>query len=513
MTLAPEWGAGYSVVGGPGPTRADLDDLADAVDALERAAGRLDEASSALGVARRAAVDLLIPHHAEASAAVRALSAARDGASSPAHVAGRLRDLAARLRQVVRGYDEAESWVHRLVRSVLEVDASVAGSAGFGGIPVLVGRALVTLDGVALHAVSAALVSLRERDPGAVQDALVRDLEDAPGRLLADGRAEVAVDALAQYLLALGGRLGLPRRDAVPAVARLVAGLLPDAGPAVVLPRDHPPQLDAPRDPADLLRNVGATYGPGSPSSAPGTPDGAITIQRLDHPDGRRTWAVEIPGTETWAVNADSPTDATTNLRLMAGLPDDMSTAVVEAMRQAGIPPDEPVVLAGHSQGGMVAMKVAALTVGLVDVRAVVTAGSPDIPAPVPRGVATLHVRHGEDVVPQTDGEPDDGTSDTVVLRGRLRLSGDDGLPSLAEAHAVGAYVETVDRAWGQGLDASPRLRAFDDALTEVLGPDGTTATTLQFQATRDPDLVRTDPATGLARPDVLRPLLDAGVP
>ena len=189
----------------------------------------------------------------------------------------------------------------------------------------------------------------------------------------------------------------------------------------------------------------------------------------------------------------------------MAGLPDDMSTAVIAAMRQAGVPPDEPVVLAGHSQGGMVAMKVAAATVGLFDVRAVVTAGSPDIPAKIPAGVAALHVRHGEDVVPQTDGQPDRPTGDAVVLRRRLAPAADGGVPAPGESHALTEYVETVDGA-RRAMAGNPSLRAFDEALGEVLGPQGTTSVTFQYQATRAADVVGTDPATGLPRPPTIRP-------
>ncbi|MGY4644066.1 hypothetical protein [Cellulomonas sp. URHB0016] len=513
MTLGPDVGSGFTVAGGRGPTVADLDDLTHAVTALETAVRRLDQASDALAVAQDAAVARLLDRPAEAHAAMGALTAARTGAASPARAADDLREVARRLRQVVEGYDRAESWVHRLMRSALEAAAADAGSTWFltgsFALPVLAGGAVATADGVALHGLTAAL---REKDPGAMLRALRRDLEDAPGRLLADGRAELALDVLAQYLVGIGRRLGLPAEHAVPVVARLVAGHLPDAGPTVVLPRHHPSQLDAPRDAADLLRNVARSYGPGSASSAPGTPDGAITIQRLDHPDGARSWAVEIPGTETWDLDADVPTDLTTNLRLMAGLPDDMSGAVIEAMRQAGIPPDEPVVLAGHSQGGMVAVKVAALSVGLFDLRAVVTAGSPDLPTTVPSGVPTLHVRHRQDVVPLTDGEPDDASDRVVVLERRLPATDARGEPSLVEAHAVGTYVETVVAARSAAA-TSPALRAFDDALAEVLGPDGTTAVTLQYQATRDPELVRTDPATGLPRPATLGPALAGGRP
>ena len=43
-------------------------------------------------------------------------------------------------------------------------------------------------------------------------------------------------------------------------------------------------------------------------------------------------------------------------------------------------------------------------------------------------------------------------------------------------------------------------------AVGSVLGPEGTTVTTLQFVATRDPAMVATDPLTGLPRPDRLAP-------
>ncbi|GIG21933.1 hypothetical protein Cch01nite_26570 [Cellulomonas chitinilytica] len=498
MTPAPDWGTGYDVVGGRGPTRADLDELARAARALETAARRLDDASSTLDVARQVAVGHLIQHHAEASAAVDALTATRTGTASPARTADHLRDLAGRLRHVVQDYDDAESWVHRLVRSALEADAVVTGSAGIlgaaGAAAQVVGGALLLADGASLHAV---LVALRDRDPDALLRVLREDL--APGRLVADGRAELALDVLARYLVAVGGHLGLPPRDAVPFVARAIASLLPDAGPTVVLTRDDPPQLAAPRDAADLLRRVGSTYR---------APYGVITVQRLDHPDGSRSWAVEIPGTESSHFNADAPTDMTTNLRLEAGLPDDMSTAVIEAMRRAGIPPDEPVAIAGHSQGGMVAQKVAALAVGLFDVRAIVAAGSPDIPVTVPTGVAVLHVRHDEDAVPQTDGKPDDGSDDVVVLGRNLPVTAGGVEPDPVAAHSLVTYVESVKGGY-EAMGGNPGLRAFHDVLTDVLGPDGTTATTFQFQATRDPDLVRHDPATGLPRPPTIRPVLE----
>ena len=158
-------------------------------------------------------------------------------------------------------------------------------------------------------------------------------------------------------------------------------------------------------------------------------------------------------------------------------------------MRLSGIGPDEPVLLAGHSQGGMVAMSVAAAVGSAYSVRAVVTAGSPDIPKAVPAGVEVRHYRHTEDAVPQLDGVPDQTSASVTVVTRDLSASGGPATPTVLEAHAVRRYVETAAEA-DRALAGSPGVRAFDAAAHEVLGPPGTTAVTRQFQVTRDPAVV-----------------------
>ena len=158
-------------------------------------------------------------------------------------------------------------------------------------------------------------------------------------------------------------------------------------------------------------------------------------------------------------------------------------------MRLSGIEPDEPVLLAGHSLGGMVAVSVAAAAGSAYNVRAVVTAGSPDIPKTVPAGVEVRHYRHTEDAVPQLDGTPDQTSADVTVVTRDLSSSGGPANPTVDQAHAVHRYVETAAEA-DRALAGSPGVRAFDAAAQEVLGPPGTTAVTRQFQVTRDPAIV-----------------------
>ena len=49
------------------------------------------------------------------------------------------------------------------------------------------------------------------------------------------------------------------------------------------------------------------------------------------------------------------------------------------------------------------------------------------------------------------------------------------------------------DRAEDE-LAGNPGMRAFDAAARDVLGPEGTTAVTRQFQVTRDPAVVAAQP-------------------
>jgi hypothetical protein len=295
----------------------------------------------------------------------------------------------------------------------------------------------------------------------------------------------------AAYLRALEPGLQVPTLDPVPAAARDVSGLLGPARATGTIPRHDATQLPVPRSVADVLANVGRSYDDSSETGVPGTPKGVISLQELTHPDGTRAWVVEIPGTEDWRPGSDSPMDLTTNVNLMAGLPDDLSSAVVDAMRMVGVDPDEPVLLAGHSQGGMAAMAVAAAYGSTFSIRAVVTAGSPDIPRLTSTGVQVRHYVHDEDVVPQLDGQGDRRSSHETVVRRDLDGSAGAAAATPVEAHSIHLYAASAAEA-AEVLADDPFMAPFDDAASSVLGPPGTTGVTHQFRATREPEVVRT---------------------
>ena len=427
----------------------------------------------------------------------------RDGRASAWRAADLLRRLVAALRRVIELYAGAESAAHRVLRGL------VVGAAGRLGetplVAAVLGGGAAALAAVGVGSVVAGSVgrSLLLGRPDPVLPALVRAarpaVADLPGRLTADGRAELAILAVGGFVHSLRRGTQVPTLRPVAGGAATLFGPLPAARPTAVLVRAAPPQLPAPRTTADVLENVARSYSGTTETGLPGTPQGVVSVQQLTHPDGSRAWVVEIPGTESWNLDASTPMDLTTNGRLLAGLPDDMTDAVLEAMRLSGIGADEPVMLAGHSQGGMVAMSVAAAVGGAYTVRAIATAGTPDIPRPAPAGVEVRHYRHGEDAVPQLDGVPDAaGAHVTVVTRDLGSTGGPDG-PDAAGGALRRRATSRRRRSRTASSRGAPACASFDAAAGSVLGPPGTTAVTRQFQATRDAALVADAAAAAVA--------------
>ena len=79
-------------------------------------------------------------------------------------------------------------------------------------------------------------------------------------------------------------------------------------------------------------------------------------------------------------------------------------------MRDAGIGSDEPVLLVGHSQGGIEAAWIASHS-SEFSVTQVVTAGSPiAVLGDYPAGTQVLSLEHHGDVVPLLDGRGQSAT-------------------------------------------------------------------------------------------------------
>jgi hypothetical protein len=192
---------------------------------------------------------------------------------------------------------------------------------------------------------------------------------------------------------------------------------------------------------------------PGRP--VPGPPPGTIAVQRVEHDDGAVSWTVLIPGTQE-LLSPENPFDVATDLDMMARATADVTVAVEQALADAGAGPDEPVVLVGHSLGGIAATSLAASPAfrSRHRVGGVLTAGAPTATFRLPPGVPALHLENTEELVSSLDGrsaaEGEVGPERVVVSR---ELAGSDdprdraASGSVVEAHSTATHLRTLEHA------------------------------------------------------------------
>lgn len=258
--------------------------------------------------------------------------------------------------------------------------------------------------------------------------------------------------------------------DAVPWVAGGLAGLATAPGPREVraLPvigsrRTATP----PRNVTDLVTDLTGLTGPRG---------AVVEITQLPRADGTSSWVVAIPGTQDWSVGHDDPLDLASNLQAMGGQTADSTRAVLAAMAAAGIGPHEPVVLAGHSQGGLVASQIAAL--GGYAVGAVLTVGSPTGSSATAATVPTLSLEHESDVVPALDGRAPSDDPRRTTVRGRAPR---EARRSFSRSHGTREYAELAEQ-----VDASDHesVAHWRETVDELLG-DGEAGTTRAYRLQR----------------------------
>jgi hypothetical protein len=137
---------------------------------------------------------------------------------------------------------------------------------------------------------------------------------------------------------------------------------------------------------------------------------------------GIRRVIVDIPGTKSWSVRPDESdvTSVATNAKALTGQPTTYQEGVLEALRRAGVTSADEILLVGHSQGGMVAMNMAAQAARTREFRIthVITAGAPIARLLPPRSVQVLAIENDGDVVPHSDGasNPDRTNLTTVTV-------------------------------------------------------------------------------------------------
>lgn len=207
-------------------------------------------------------------------------------------------------------------------------------------------------------------------------------------------------------------------------------------------PKPHVRRLDPPKTLVDMAADIDDMYW----AEAMGQ---VVKITRVGEGQ-RRRWLISLPGTDHLDPHTTpNPADPETNAREVLGLRSAIHVGVVSALRHAmaleGVSPRnmtrEPVVMMGHSQGGMIALSLLDRYPREVNVRAVVTLGTPGRRMRVPKDVAAIALEHDQDIIPSMDGRPRRQTDDRVVVGRRLVRPRTD---ALWYAHSSSTYTETM---------------------------------------------------------------------
>lgn len=209
---------------------------------------------------------------------------------------------------------------------------------------------------------------------------------------------------------------------------------------------------------------------------------GAVAVERFAHPDGTIAWLVALPATQEVFRNApDNVIDVPALLNLEAGMTAAPMLLAAGALAAAGARSDEKVLLVGHSQGGMVGVRLAEdrTFTDRFSVVGVVTAGSPVAAWDLPTEIQGVHFEHSQDVVVALDGQavPPEPNRTTIRVDMTTQAS---ALASTENGHSNIAYQNTAAETFDTMDD--PSLVALRELFGEVWGPEGTTSQVTVYQ-------------------------------
>ncbi|GAA1058953.1 hypothetical protein [Agromyces bracchium] len=420
------------------------------------------------------------------------LDTARAGFGSAGRAAS---DLSTALGLGATRYVIAEGVVTGLAEAGQRVGAGLLGLAASGMALPLASAAAITLGPIGVASILP-LVFDRDRYGEAIGEALAEHglpiLSDPAFVGFVRAAADQADEFLAglfrsQGLFAIGAELDAPENAGLLLAAAGVVGLVTGARglreTAISDPvRTAAPEVVAPGgravdSGARGVGDAGPVHGIGDladriPPSEAGGPQ--VRIERYDSADGPR-WIVYSAGTADFgATPVEEPYDMTANVHGVAGasvlhdligLPSEAAAserALRASMAEAGVEAGDPVIVVGHSAGGMVAANLAGDPD--LDVVAAVSLGGP-VAQVATGGVPVLSVAHAEDLVPATAGTGVAASGRVEVGRslGAVAPAPGDSVP----AHAIERYRETarlIDR------DDDARLVEFRELVTDFTG-------------------------------------------
>jgi pimeloyl-ACP methyl ester carboxylesterase len=191
------------------------------------------------------------------------------------------------------------------------------------------------------------------------------------------------------------------------------------------------------------------------------TTSAGIDIRFVTHarPDGASTRSVivDLPGTKDWnLLDRHNPNvaDMTTNLRAVGNEQTTYESGVVAALLASGVRADEPIMLVGHSQGGLVAARLAADLAASDRFRVthLLTAGAPIGLVAIPSQVQVLSLENAGDVVVGLDAADNRSRPNQITVRTTRAASTFGASHSLAGAYLPAA--RDVDAAGDKSVGA-----------------------------------------------------------
>lgn len=257
----------------------------------------------------------------------------------------------------------------------------------------------------------------------------------------------------------------------------LLAATYPDGEAVTTQVGEH--NYGAPDNLEDLLnglakRNDGHDDGDEHPSN--------IDVKIIRDATGKITgYVVDVPGTKDWPLpgQVKSANDLGVNVDAMAGNNTVLQEGIQEALRKAGAHgTDVPVMLVGHSQGGIVAAQATTdLKANGYNVTHVVTAGSPVGRIDVPSDVQVLSLENRNDIVPHLDA------SDNPDSPNRTTVTFDNQTGGFSGNHAIRENYTDAARQLDSGSD--PSVARFKESANVFFSGDDQKSITQNYNVAR----------------------------
>jgi predicted esterase len=191
-----------------------------------------------------------------------------------------------------------------------------------------------------------------------------------------------------------------------------------------------------------------------------------IRMTRIVDADGVVRWRIALPSTQEWLSRfgdqgATNDLDSNLALVMTPALRSQYERALLAAMAEAGVGPNDPVMLVGFSQGGIVAGHMAAYN-NDYNWSAVVVAGAPIDHMPIPSSTSVVSVQHAGDPVHMLD-------SFVTVADG----FGTHGLPNHGSNWTT---IEAVSSGTSEGVGGIHNAERYSETLQNLVGrvPSGT---------------------------------------